>query len=305
MEADTEPPVPSLRVDRSLSTALMAISSVVCCAGASGCSAEEPVDSPRIILPRRGVFMYHLHRQAFIADTNSAFLLDPGDVCRVSHPIHGGDDCTVLVPSPALLEATFGERRWLVEKSASPHFRVKRIASTPKVQLGLQVLQAGMIEPRETLLAQEAAMALLDEIGQPPAASSFSIALQRSSVERARAFLACFPGEPHSLESIGKSVHSSPFHLARQFRRVTGSSIHQYLTSLRMAAALDRLADGEEDLARLALDLGFANHSHFSACFRRTFGFSPGLARKALARKNLLEMRRILTAGCPASGLPS
>jgi AraC-like DNA-binding protein len=39
--------------------------------------------------------------------------------------------------------------------------------------------------------------------------------------------------------------------------------------------ALEPLADGAGDLTRIALDLGFSSHSHFTAAFRRHFGLTP------------------------------
>ena len=42
------------------------------------------------------------------------------------------------------------------------------------------------------------------------------------------------------------------------------------------------LSGGASDLSRLAVDLGFATHSHFSAAFRHRFGLPPRCARKLL-----------------------
>jgi AraC family transcriptional regulator len=74
----------------------------------------------------------------------------------------------------------------------------------------------------------------------------------------------------------------SPFHLAHLFRDDTGLSVHQYLLRLRMALALRRLGDDETSLSRLALDLGFSSHSHFTACFRRQFNASPAEIRATI-----------------------
>jgi AraC-like DNA-binding protein len=46
--------------------------------------------------------------------------------------------------------------------------------------------------------------------------------------------------------------------------------------------ALERLDAGERDLTRLALDLGYSSHSHFTDAFRRSFGVTPSTARKLL-----------------------
>jgi AraC-like DNA-binding protein len=91
-------------------------------------------------------------------------------------------------------------------------------------------------------------------------------------------------------------VHCSPFHLTRQFRAVTGTSIGVSLLRLRLALALQRLAEGEVDLAGLAADLGFASQSHFGARFRSVFGASPGSVRDSLTAGHLAELRTFVTA---------
>ncbi len=61
--------------------------------------------------------------------------------------------------------------------------------------------------------------------------------------------------------------------------RVEGVSLHRYLMQLRLARALVELPHAE-DLAALALALGFSSHSHFSAAFRRAFGCTPSQFRQ-------------------------
>jgi AraC-like DNA-binding protein len=51
-------------------------------------------------------------------------------------------------------------------------------------------------------------------------------------------------------------------------------TLHAYVHELRLRTALERVADGE-DLTRVALDLGYASHSHFTSLFRRAFGVTP------------------------------
>jgi len=85
------------------------------------------------------------------------------------------------------------------------------------------------------------------------------------------------------LEEIATVVGASPYHLCRVFRSHTGHTIHRHRTQLRLRAGLDLLGRGEvTDLAALALDLGFANHSHFSATFRGAFGVTPSQMRTNL-----------------------
>jgi len=87
------------------------------------------------------------------------------------------------------------------------------------------------------------------------------------------------PSAPHRIHDVAAEFGVSPFHLSRVFRAETGISVHQYLLRIRMQQALSRLHDGEAHLSRLALDLGFSSHSHFSTIFRRHFGESPAQVR--------------------------
>ena len=78
-----------------------------------------------------------------------------------------------------------------------------------------------------------------------------------------------------SLAELAGQVNGSPAHLARAFRAVTGTTVHEFRTQLRLRAALPLLPDFRNDIAALALDLGFSSHSHFGEAFLRQFGLTP------------------------------
>jgi AraC-like DNA-binding protein len=99
-------------------------------------------------------------------------------------------------------------------------------------------------------------------------------------VEDAKALLSARFTEHLTLEELGREVNVSPFHLARSFRRHTGYTLHEYRIHLRLRAALERLAAGDEDLAVIARAVGFSSHSHLTATFRRAFGVPPSCVRK-------------------------
>lgn len=65
------------------------------------------------------------------------------------------------------------------------------------------------------------------------------------------------------------------FQLMRLFKRLTGYTPHEYLLDLRIREAMDLLRRGEQ-CTRVAMDLGFADQSHFSRQFKRLVGVSPG-----------------------------
>lgn len=60
---------------------------------------------------------------------------------------------------------------------------------------------------------------------------------------------------------------------------------------LRVRAALERLADGEDNLSRLAADLDFADHSHLCRVIRNETGSTPSSLRDALRVPAAHEMQ--------------
>jgi AraC family transcriptional regulator len=112
----------------------------------------------------------------------------------------------------------------------------------------------------------------------------------RDLVDATRVMLARRFRDKLSLSDIARAVFSSPFHLARVFRRKTGLSLHRQLTRLRLRDALEHLANGKPDLTGLALDLGFSSHAHFSHSFRHEFGSTPSEFSRQLFMRNLRGM---------------
>lgn len=156
----------------------------------------------------------------------------------------------------------------------------------------------------DTLAAEEACVALLEglttDLGDRSAAMPATASYQRRRVEEVRALLASEPTQAWQLARIAEAVSCSPFHLARQFRQLTGETLARYLLRLRLALALERLADGETGLADLAVEVGFAHHSHMTARFRSVFDLTPTAVRDVVARRDVREVSRIVTATAPA-----
>jgi AraC-like DNA-binding protein len=111
--------------------------------------------------------------------------------------------------------------------------------------------------------------------------------VHRDLVEHAKQALAQGLDGKLSLVPLARTVGTSPFHLSRLFHRHTGLTLTAYHLSLRLRAAHQRILEGEPDLTRLALELGFADHSHFTTAFRRALGTTPSeLRRSGGARRN-------------------
>lgn len=74
----------------------------------------------------------------------------------------------------------------------------------------------------------------------------------------------------------------SPQYLTRVFKQSTGLTLSQYRNRVRVRLALERLADGEGDLSRIAHDLEFFDHSHFSKTVIAELGLQPRAVRNLL-----------------------
>lgn len=278
------------RSDLVFDSQLVRVFDVTCHAPKSGCSSEEWCSVSQIVVPRRGVFMMHQRGRLIVADANTALIFGVGDTYQVSHPVDGGDQCTVLVFRPELVEEALG--------NVEARHRTIDAATQLSVHVLTHTMTTGMTERLE---AEESAVLVLNTLSED-FRSSLSLSgqgvkeYQQRRADQVRSLLAGQPTEDWNLESIARGVHCSPFHLARQFRAVTGESIARYLLRLRLALALDRLAQGETDLARLAVELGFAHHSHFSARFRSVFGTTPTAVRNKLTHRSFQQMSKIVTA---------
>jgi AraC-like DNA-binding protein len=87
-----------------------------------------------------------------------------------------------------------------------------------------------------------------------------------------------------SLVELARRFGCSPFHLSRTFHAVAGLSLRAYAGRLRVRRAAELLAGGASDLSRLAQQLGYADHSHFTHAFRAHWGMPPSSFRDSRSR---------------------
>ena len=116
------------------------------------------------------------------------------------------------------------------------------------------------------------------------------------AVERVKEAVASVPSNKWDVARLADIARLSPFHLCHVFRERTGSSIYDYVLHERLAYTLDAVLDCGDDLTTIALDAGFASHSHFTARFRGFFGCTPVALRRIATSAHIAELRKIVTA---------
>lgn len=218
-------------------------------------------------------------RGNLLVDPHVVAFFEKGEACR-RRAVDPEGECSFWIAFDLEVLPTDRQERLSHAKAAF----VSRSTYLTQLVLG-GILRKG--ETAEPLGVETVALELLDRVLSPAAQgmsarSGHGETRRRRDIEMAeavRGLLVSRYDERHTLASIGRSVGSSPFHMARAFRRVTGRSVHGYLISLRLRKALYHLCDKAPDLARLAVDLGFYSHSHFTTQFKAAFGISPSSVR--------------------------
>jgi AraC family transcriptional regulator len=283
---------------------LVSITDVRCRPSTGRPSGEEQATAHEVVFPRAGVFVKHVRDQRAVADSNHVLFFNANEPYRVSHPVPGGDDCTSFAFSTEALIEVLGSYEPIVHDQPEKPFRLTHGPVGPRTVIRQQQLRRRLGDPLiDALEIEESALDLLHAVVRdvyrhrsvpPQRHRSDTVRLRREWVESVKLLMAKRPGTSLSLAEIALAVHCSPFHLARLFRASVGSSIHQYHLRLRLALALEHLGDRPANLTALALDLGFASHSHFTAAFQHFFRTSPSAFRRATSGSCLREMSKIL-----------
>jgi len=263
-----------------LETPTVAVRDVYCRGGHEHEGAEECAIDTQLVFPYRGVYVRHLGRDQAVAEANQVLFFNAAEGYRVSHPVPGGDaSLTLLLSEPLLRELS--PVNFLRDRAALV-FRRQRLRIDARAQALVALLRHSLRENlAEPLEAETLALTLVRRAVGPRTthAASASVGRQRLA-DRVKLVLASDLTRRWSLAEIAAEVRNSPVYLTQVFQQVEGLPLYRYQLRLRLARALDLLAQ-YDDLTTLSLDLGFSSHSHFSAAFREAYGRSPSEFRQS------------------------
>ncbi len=295
----TNPPLPDLDVsiDWLYAGSMVQISRYRCRPTDPALGREQRQPVHVIGFPYQGVFALHKGRRRDTIEQGTVLFLNGGESYRTSHPCGAGDDgSAIAVRTDILLEALSRFDPAVTERPEAPFLAASGPSSSRTYLLQrLLYLRVSRRRDSDRLDVDEAALALVADVAAAACRWEKSApplrplrARHHSAVHAARAFLALKLQEPISLAEVGDAVGSSPFHLCRVFRAVTGTTITRYRHRLRLRAALERVASPDADLSAVAFDHGYSSHSHFTAAFRREFDMTPGAFRRTARMKGLV-----------------
>ena len=89
-----------------------------------------------------------------------------------------------------------------------------------------------------------------------------------------------------TLKELAAASYLSPFHFARVFKKLTGSSPHNYLANIRATRAQLLLAETDLSVTEIGARVGYLSGSHFTKAFRIATGATPREFRKSLVSRN-------------------
>jgi AraC-like DNA-binding protein len=249
----------------------------VSCRLPTGRGQTDEAEGHAIVFVRRGCFVRSADGASNLLDSTQAYCINPGQEQRYDHPQVHGDDCTSVRLDPRLLAAVWG---------GDPSLPSDPVSSSPRVDLEHRLVLAAAHRGETADALHERTLslvaAMLDQVDPARVASGrpSTIRARRALVDSAREALAADPDR--SLADLAATLNVSAYHLSRMFHAATGHTIARHRMRLRVRAALERLAGGNQQLAQLASAVGFVDQSHFCRVVRSETGHTPSSLRRAL-----------------------
>ena len=200
----------------------------------------------------------------------------PGQL-HVLHPdeLHDGAAGTdegfgyrILYIPPDLVRDALGgaELPFVADPVQEPIPATRRIAS----------LLIDIAEPINELTSAEIAAAVADSLVLLSGKARHRQArIDLTAVQLVREYLTVHACEPTPASTLEQVAGIDRFTIARHFRWAFGTSPDRYRTLRRLAVARAAI-EGGRSLARTAAEAGFADQSHMTRQFKRTYGLTPG-----------------------------
>lgn len=241
-----------------------------------------PANNDCFVFPRTAVRIEHEDTPPFVASPNVVTFYNRSQHYRRHEISARGDHCDWFGVDRAVALEAVREAGFRADDSPFSWRRGRCDAATYLLQRRLfDAVSTG--QAADPIAVEETVLQLLDRVIAATQPAPLD-AKRRALVHEVESLLAARFDEPLGLSAIAACAAVSPYHLCRTFRAATGIAVHQYLLQLRIRHGLEAVCETSLPLSRIALDLGFAHHSHFTQAFRRDFQVTPSRLRASRFR---------------------
>lgn len=218
-----------------------------------------------------GVQCFRYRGAARLSTAGQVFVLHPDEVHDGRAGTPRGFHYSILYIEPRLIqEALGGPARPL------PFVR-DAVSKDGRLAAAIRPALEELEDPLEDLQRDEVVLgitrALCAADGSFPRRAIRNV--HRRAVHEAREFLDAKADGKVRSEELEAATGLSRFALARHFRACLGTTPYRYLVMRRLARARSLLSKGEP-LAGVAANCGFADQSHMTRLFKKTYGLTPG-----------------------------
>ncbi|SDK10721.1 helix-turn-helix transcriptional regulator [Streptomyces indicus] len=237
-------------------------------------------DGYGVVLTRSGAFRWRQQGEESWMDATAGYLTRPGDEVYSAHPLGTGDTATLIHLGETEFAERFdgaGSRRRLVVTGPTDLAHRSLLAAARRGTDRFEL--ADRVQQLLGRVAGDAGCGGVDEVAPLPARRVH----QRLVADACEALAA--GSLTGSLDDLAGRIGSSPHHLSRVFRRVTGRTLTAYRNELRIRAVLEDLAAGRGGLRALSAAYEFADQAHLTRVMRRHVGETPSAVRELLCRK--------------------
>lgn len=261
-----------------------------------------PTGGYLVVFPRTSVTITHVGKPTVLTDPNLVMFYNKDQEYFRDKVSEEGDLCDWFSFPVDTVQQAIKQFDPEVERYEKRPFRFTHGPGEPSLYFQQRLLIEHIRQAAEldlfyieeqvlTLLKQVIEYSYLARYGRHISCKQPTLAERRDLVQQVKSILVTRFQEPLSINQIAQEVHSSPYHLCRIFRQITGLTIHNYLNRIRLHHSLDYLSQPNQTISDMSYALGFSSHSHFTAAFRRIFTFSPSEFRK---RANSTQLSNIL-----------
>jgi AraC-like DNA-binding protein len=206
-------------------------------------------------------------------------LINPDEAHTGHAPSGEGWTYRSFLPDAALFQSVLDD----LEKGSTALPRLPNVIDDAPLAQAFALAHQSFEQPASSLARESLMRDALRQLLVRHAVGAPVTTLARAPLGQVREMLEEDFARNVSLDELAQLAGLNAFTLLRAFRKTFGLPPHAYQLQVRLRRAKQLLRQGETPV-RAALEVGFADQSHFGRHFRRAFGITPHQYRLGVSK---------------------